>query len=67
MKTNREEFFTHLRQHPFYPMFAEEMKKRRPTIPAHDPQADNTEVWKSQSAQVKGYDLACSLFGINID
>jgi hypothetical protein len=60
----KDQFFTIITQHPYYPTFAQEVKGHRPTIPAHDPHADNTEVWKSHSAQAKGFDLACSLIGI---
>ena len=63
---NREEFLTYLRQHPFYPMFIESLKKDRPIVPAHNPRADNTEEWKAVSAQVQGYDLACSKFGVDL-
>jgi hypothetical protein len=64
---NREEFITYLKQHPFFPLFIQELKKRRPGVPAYDPAADNTEVWKSNSAQVKGFDLACSVFNITLE
>lgn len=63
----REEFLTYLKQHPFYPMIIQELKKRRPIIPAFNPQADNTEVWKSISSQIQGYELALSLFNINLE
>jgi hypothetical protein len=61
----QEDFLRHMASHPLY----DEMKRRllsmRPVIPAHDPGQDNTEQWKSFSAQQKGFDLCCSFFQIH--
>ncbi len=60
----RDEYLIHMKSHPYYEMFKKEVDKARPMIPAHDHDADNTDKWKSLSAQQRGFDLCCSIFGI---
>lgn len=64
---NKEEFLIHMQQHPFYPVFVEQIKRQKPLIPDYDPVSDNTEMWKFLSAQAKGYELACSIFNIKME
>jgi hypothetical protein len=66
MKAN-EEYLLHMKSHPYYQMFMDEVKKKRHMIPAHDPDADKTEKWKSFSAQQRGFDLCCSIFNIKME
>jgi len=60
----RDEYLLHMKSHPYYEMFLKEVIKARPPIPHHDPESDNTDKWKSLSAQQRGFDLCCSIFGI---
>jgi len=39
------------------------VKARRPIVPAHNPEQDNTEDWKAKSAMRQGFDLCLTLFG----
>ena len=39
------------------------VKAHRPTVPAHNPDKDNTEDWKARSAMKQGFDLCLTLFG----
>jgi hypothetical protein len=63
----RDEYLLHMKSHSFYEMFIAEVKKARPPIPEHDHDADNTEKWKSLSAQRRGFDLCCIIFGIKLE
>lgn len=63
----KDEYLLHMKSHPFYEFFLAEVKKSRPMIPAHDHTADNTEKWKSLSAQQRGFDLCCSIFNIKME
>lgn len=60
----KKEFLEHMKSHPFYELFIEDLKKNRPQILPYDPDEDNTEKWKFLSAQQKGFDLCCSFFQI---
>jgi hypothetical protein len=66
-KKNRDEFITYIQQHPFYPLFVQEIKAKRPIVPSHNPAADNTDEWKALSAQARGYDLVLSILNINME
>lgn len=50
-----------LRQSPDFVRTMSEIIKHRPTVPRHDPTDDNTELWKSLSAQQAGFDLCVYL------
>lgn len=63
----KEEYLLHMKSHPYFQMFLDELKKSRPPIPHHNPMSDNTEEWKSFSAQQKGFDLCCSIFNITLE
>lgn len=65
--TPRDDFFLHIQSHPYFQIFVNELKRRRPIVPSHDPESDNTEKWKSLSAQQRGYDLCLSLFSIKLE
>ena len=56
----------HIKSHPYWPIFEAEIKSKRPMVPNYNPEADNTEQWKSLSAQQKGFDLCCMLLKINV-
>lgn len=53
-----------MKSHPLYAEFQKELLSKRPLIPTHNPDVDNTDEWKSLSAQQKGFDLCCSFFNI---
>lgn len=59
-----EHFINYLKSYPLYDAVEKKLKELRPVIPAHDPEKDNTEVWKNRSAQQQGFDLCCSFFNI---
>jgi len=37
----------------------------RPVVPAHNPEKDNTEVWKAKSAMQRGFDIWLSILKID--
>jgi len=41
--------------------------KQRPMIPVHSFQKDNTEEWKSRSAEQRGFDIWLSYLNINLE
>lgn len=59
------EFLTFIKSHPHWPFIKKQLLAQRPVIPVHNPEDDNTEVWKSLSAQQKGFDLCCALFQLD--
>jgi len=60
-----QDFLTFIKSHGYWPLFREKLLSHRPEIPPHNPDEDNTESWKSASAQQKGFDLCCSLFQLD--
>jgi len=61
----KEDFLLHIKSHSLWPIFKKNLLDKRPIVPAHDPIKDNTEQWKSLSAQQRGFDLCCAFFKIN--
>jgi hypothetical protein len=59
-----EAFFLYIKAYPLWEQVEKAIKSQRPIIPPHDPNNDNTEVWKNRSAQQQGFDLCCSFFNI---
>lgn len=43
------------------------IRQERPGIPAYDPNDDNTEKWKYQTALQHGYDMALGHLLINVE
>ena len=62
---HHEEFVLFVHSHPLFEQMKQSLLDMRPVIPTHDPDNDNTERWKSFSAQQKGFDLCCQFFQIN--
>jgi hypothetical protein len=60
-----KEYLLHMKSHAMYPMFRRMVLENRPPLIPHDPNNDNTEIWKSLSAQQKGFDLCCALFQLD--
>lgn len=60
-----EHFIKDMKQHPFYDDFVKMLLAQRPSVPAHNPHSDNTEVWKSASAQQQGFDLCLTYLGVS--
>lgn len=60
-----DEFLTYIKSHPYWPIFKQQLINLRPSIPSHDPDSDNTEQWKSFSAQQRGFDLCLSFFQLD--
>jgi len=58
----KNEYLEMIRTQPEFAKAVEEIIKMRPTIPPHDFNEDNTEQWKSMSAQQRGFDLCIYLF-----
>lgn len=56
MKENKE-LYLELYSDPRFVALVKEIMKRRPTLPPHDPKQDNTEIWKSASAEQRGFDI----------
>jgi hypothetical protein len=61
----KKEFLDDMKTHPLWPEIKKALGKMRPVVPSHDPKIDNTDIWKSLSAQQKGFDLCCAFFEIN--
>lgn len=59
-----DDFIFYMKAHPLWEQVEKKLKGLRPVIPSHDPDQDNTEVWKNRSAQQQGFDLCCSFFNI---
>lgn len=61
----KEDFLTYIKSHPAWPYFQKQLLEQRPILIPHNPRNDNTEEWKSLSAQQRGFDLCCAFFEIN--
>jgi len=53
-----------MRSHPYYEEFEANVLKHRPNIPTYNPNEDNTENWKFESAKQEGFELCLKLFKI---
>jgi len=53
---DNKEIFIELYSDPRFTKLIKEILKHRPQIPVHNPGQDNTEVWKSASAEQRGFD-----------
>lgn len=53
-----------MHNHPFFEELKKDLINLRPTIPTHNHKSDNTDDWKSKSAQQAGFDLCLQLFQI---
>ena len=62
----RDDFLLHMRSHPLFDIFLEDLLSHRPAIPSHNAKNDNTEIWKSESAKQEGFDLCLTYFGIGV-
>ena len=60
-------YLENLRQSPDFQLLLSDIKHQRPSVPMHDPNDDNTEIWKTQCGLRQGFDLAMSLFGENYE
>lgn len=60
----KDDFLLHMKSHSLWPIFKKDLLSKRPLVPPHDPRKDNTEEWKSLSAQQRGFDLCCALLQI---
>ncbi len=54
------EYLIELYSDPRFERLVQEVMKHRPAIPPHDPREDNTELWKSASAEQRGFDIWCA-------
>jgi len=61
----RDDFLVTIKSHSLWPIFKKELLSKRPIVPVHNPKNDNTEEWKSLSAQQRGFDLCLALFQID--
>jgi hypothetical protein len=61
------EFLLHMKSHPLWEEFQEELLKVRPTVPNYDRTADNTDEWKYNSAMQQGFDLCLTIFQIGVE
>lgn len=52
-----KELFAELYSDPRFVKLVKEALKQRPQIPAYDPKAENTEIWKSVSSEQRGFDI----------
>jgi len=44
-----------------------EIAERAPVVPLHNPEKDNTELWKAKSAERKGFEYCLSQFGFKLE
>ncbi len=51
------DYLYELRSDPRFTSLMETIMKHRPVVPFHDPVNDNTEIWKSRSAERRGFDV----------
>lgn len=68
--TDRQELKSYLYELHTDPRFEALMKtilQQRPQIPEHDPASDNTEIWKSRSAERRGFDVWVTYLNLKED
>ena len=62
-----EDFLLSMKSHPLWPIVKKELLSKRPMIPSHNHDKDNTELWKARSAEQRGFDICLALLQINED
>lgn len=55
--SENKELYLELYSDPRFMSLIKQIMKQRPSLPAHDPKQDNTEIWKAASAEQRGFDV----------
>jgi hypothetical protein len=64
---SKNTFLQRLHSEPLFQEYiVKELEKSIPKIPPYDPTQDNTEIWKANSSELRGYKLACSILGVKL-